>query len=328
MIVVMAFEYKICYMTNFLYTLTFCLNICTPFMCNIFATYSHFNIILLDLYLVDTVLFDWSQMIYNNHYLVMTVILAVTYIVILNLFINRFYNMQNYYCGTLNCILISSHSDIVYKNMIMLLTTMLKRLNVSKIIPDDYNSIISKTPFDSCKHNFNPFYSTAFKFPKLIFEPATIMPVSIAHNSVDTHYIDNSNTNARSTQGQNVNTNVMFTHDRSLLNDIDPDINYIDSKCQLNSRYYTEKEFNDSFKFNDNFSILHLNIRSIPTHFNEFVSYLDTLSIDFKVIGLSETWLTKNHTLYNLANYSVEFDMSPQKTRGWHISIYSLMSSI
>ena len=79
--------------------------------------------------------------------------------------------------------------------------------------------------FESCKHNFNPFYS------KLIFAPVTIMPVTIAHNSVDTHYIDNSNTNAKSTQGQNVNTNIMFTHDRSLLNDIDPDINYIDSKC-------------------------------------------------------------------------------------------------
>ena len=197
---VMAFEYKICYVSNFLYTLTFCQIICTPFMCNIFAKYSHFNIILLDLYLVDMVLFDWLQMIYNNLYLVMTVILAVTYIVISNLFINRFYNMQNYNCATLNCILMSSHSDIVYKNMIMLLTTMLKRLNVSKIIPDDYNSIISKTPFYSCKHSVNPVYSTAFKFLKLIFEPVTIMPVSIAHNSVDTHYIDNSNTNATSTQ--------------------------------------------------------------------------------------------------------------------------------
>ena len=177
-------------------------------------------------------------------------------------------------------------------------------------------TIISKTSFDSCKQNFNPFYSTAFKFPKLTSEPVTIMPISIAHNFVDTHYVDNSDTNAGSTQGQNVNTNVMFTHDRSLLNDIDPDINYIDSKCQLNSRYYTEEEFNDSLKFDDNFSILHLNICSIPTHFNEFVSYLDTLNLDFKVIGLSETWLTKNHTLYNLANYRVEFDYRPKRRGG------------
>ena len=65
------------------------------------------------------------------------------------------------------------------------------------------------------------------------------MPVTIAHNSVHTHDIDNSNTNARSTQGQNVNTKVMFTHDRSLLNDIDPDVNDIDLKCQLDSRYYS-----------------------------------------------------------------------------------------
>ena len=121
---VMAFEYKICYESNFLYTLTFCQIIYTDFMCNIFAKYSDFNIILLDLYLVDVVLFGWLQMIYNNLYLGMTVILAVTYIVISNLFINRFYNMQNYNCGTLYCILILSH--IVYKNMIMLLTTMFK----------------------------------------------------------------------------------------------------------------------------------------------------------------------------------------------------------
>ena len=113
----------------------------------------------------------------------------------------------------------------------------------------------------------------------------------------------------------------MFTHDRSLLNDIDPGINYIDSKCQLNSRYYTEEEFNDSLKFNDNFFILHLYIRSIPTHFNEIVSYLDTLNIDFKVITLSETWLTNNHNLYNLANYSVEFDYHP-KRRGGGTSLY------
>ena len=105
--------------------------------------------------------------------------------------------------------------------MIMLLTTMLKSLNVSKNNPDDYNSIISKTSFDLCKYNFNSFYS------KLIFVPVTIMPVSIAHNSVDMHDIDSSNTNMRSTQGQNVNTNVMFNHNRSLLNAIDSDINYI-----------------------------------------------------------------------------------------------------
>ena len=76
---VLGFEYKICYESKFICTLTFCHIICTQFVCNIFAKYSHFNIILLDLYLVEMVLFDWLQMIYNNHYLVMTVILAVTY---------------------------------------------------------------------------------------------------------------------------------------------------------------------------------------------------------------------------------------------------------
>ena len=76
------------------------------------------------------------------------------------------------------------------------------------------------------ENNFISFSSTAFKFPKQIFEP--VMPVKIAHNSVHKHDFDNSNTNKRSTRGQNVNSNVLFTHDRSLLNAIDPDMNYID----------------------------------------------------------------------------------------------------
>ena len=42
---------------------------------------------------------------------------------------------------------------------------------------------------------------------------------------------DSSNTDTRATQGHNMNTDIMFTHDRSVLNNIDLDTNYIDSNC-------------------------------------------------------------------------------------------------
>ena len=66
-----------------------------------------------------------------------------------------------------------------------------KSLNVSKINPDDYNYILSLRHLLIHENNLIFFYSTAYKFPKQIFEPVAIMPINIAHNSVDTHGIDN-----------------------------------------------------------------------------------------------------------------------------------------
>ena len=43
---------------------------------------------------------------------------------------------------------------------------------------------------------------------------------------------------------------------------------------------YTEHDrFNNTFSENNNLSILHLNIRSVPLHFSEFLCYLGTLDI-------------------------------------------------
>ena len=80
-------------------------------------------------------------------------------------------------------------------------------------------------------------------------------------------------------------------HDRSVLCDIDPDLNYYYHNNSIKSEYYTEKQFNNTFSDNNNLSILHLNIRSVPLHFSEFLCYLDTLDIEFKIIALSETEL-------------------------------------
>ena len=69
-------------------------------------------------------------------------------------------------------------------------------------------------------------------------------------------------------------TSYYDNYDRSILCDIDPDLNYLDRAYKVNAEYYTEQSFNDNFANNCNFSLMHLNIRSIPLHFTELLCYL------------------------------------------------------
>ena len=66
-------------------------------------------------------------------------------------------------------------------------------------------------------------------------------------------------------------------YDRSVLCDIDPDFNCLNSMFKVDSDYYTEESFNEKFSNNQRFSLIHLNIRSIPSHFTEFLCYLDRI---------------------------------------------------
>ena len=97
------------------------------------------------------------------------------------------------------------------------------------------------------------------------------------------------------------------------LTNTDPDLNYygglenIDN--YISSDYYTEDSFSnkclqlsaDSFSL----SLLHLNIRSLPKHLNEFEVYIKNLNVDFSIYGFSETWLNDNNaTLFTLSGYN------------------------
>ena len=103
-------------------------------------------------------------------------------------------------------------------------------------------------------------------------------------------------------QTLNLGSSADCNHDRSFLSDIDPDFNYLHNNRTVDSDYYNEQEFNRTFSNNLNFSLMHLNIRSLPLHFTELLCYLDTLDIEFKIIALSETvafWGYHIHLLYN-----------------------------
>ena len=67
--------------------------------------------------------------------------------------------------------------------------------------------------------------------------------------------------------------------------------------------------------------MFHLNIRSIPEHFIELTSYIHSLNIAFKMIGISETWLKPFHTNYIIPNYNNEKNIRVNN-RGGGVSLY------
>ena len=84
--------------------------------------------------------------------------------------------------------------------------------------------------------------------------------------------------------------NVNEKYDHSILSQIDPDMNYPQLNDSLsNSNYYDENSFNCSFSNNNNLSLFHMNIRSIPKHLGDLIAYLANLKNSFSVIGISET---------------------------------------
>ena len=87
--------------------------------------------------------------------------------------------------------------------------------------------------------------------------------------------------------------------------DIDPDTNFLNltSKCS----YYNEPELNELIgnkKDAINFSLLHLNARSLLKNFDKFTQLLDSSQHEFSAIGISETWLNNiNEDYVNITGY-------------------------
>ena len=91
--------------------------------------------------------------------------------------------------------------------------------------------------------------------------------------------------------------------------DLDPDKHYFNEYSEeliRNCKYHTENRFN-KYPSNHNissnsFSVIHLNIRSLPANLSSFLSYLDNLDHAFSVIGLTETRLNTS----NVSNYCID----------------------
>ena len=68
--------------------------------------------------------------------------------------------------------------------------------------------------------------------------------------------------------------------------------------------------------------MFHLNIRSIPEHFIELTSYIHSLNIAFKIIGINEPWQKPFYTDYIIPNYNIEKYIRVNKCGGG-VSLYT-----
>ena len=120
-----------------------------------------------------------------------------------------------------------------------------------------------------------------------------------------------------------MNSNSFNTSNQSALDKIDPDIHYLTvNNCPINTPYYSEQLFRDKYGNNSYLSMHHLNIISVPDHIFGFISFLDNLDTELKMIALSETWKKTYHIDYNMTHYSFEQDYRTKKRR-WCMSIYT-----
>ena len=76
------------------------------------------------------------------------------------------------------------------------------------------------------------------------------------------------------------------------MRNIDPDCNLFNFS---NTTYYLEDDINEIIKRNNlsenEFSLMHLNIRSLPKNIGKLCDFLSLMDTKFTIIGLSETWL-------------------------------------
>ena len=98
---------------------------------------------------------------------------------------------------------------------------------------------------------------------------------------------------------------------------------------KINCNYYDTGNFNQNYKKNHNISFLHLNIRSLPKHFDNFNDLLSSLDCRFKVIALSETRLVYNslvpHNL-SLKGYSLIYNNTEASAGGTAIYVCNSIS--
>ena len=106
---------------------------------------------------------------------------------------------------------------------------------------------------------------------------------------------------------ESLNYNPIFSNvsnDLTRSNNLDPDKYFnVDSfPCE----YFIESQFNEMLQkeTQSDFSIFHLNIRSLQRNFSDFTNFLANLDIKFSVIGISETWLSDSDHSVDIDGYN------------------------
>ena len=113
------------------------------------------------------------------------------------------------------------------------------------------------------------------------------------------------------------------------LTEIDPDLQfYLETNCIRNTKcdYYMEDTFikknSTPGNHSKNLSLLHLNIKSLPRHYDAFTEYLTLLNFEFSCLGISETWLNEcKEALHDILGY-VTVSKYRTDRRGGGVSLY------
>jgi hypothetical protein len=99
----------------------------------------------------------------------------------------------------------------------------------------------------------------------------------------------------------------------------------IDNRSKINCEYYLPNDFKQQINqenLSNNFSIIHLNIRSIVNKFESLKQLINSLTTPFQLIGLTETWLNDtNKDLFKLKNYDF-VNMNRSTKIGGVVGIY------
>lgn len=99
-------------------------------------------------------------------------------------------------------------------------------------------------------------------------------------------------------------------------NDIDPENNFF-ININNNCCYYTEDQYNRSFKSDNTISIIHFNSRSLYANFQNIKEYLSHFKKTFNVIAISETWISPEKGLdFHLDGYDLTYMNRKNKTGG------------
>ena len=83
--------------------------------------------------------------------------------------------------------------------------------------------------------------------------------------------------------------------------EIEPDKNFYRERRNITNLYYIEFDFNNVINtqsIRSDFSIIHINARSLSKNIDSLSTYLNTLDHSFSVIAITETWVMSTITSF------------------------------
>ena len=177
--------------------------------------------------------------------------------------------------------------------------------------------------------NTNPLTSNHYKWihvhSKTTQSDCIVMPITAEYNTNIATNLDQYNSDSEDFNENNLinNSELYVRNNFDYLENIDPDVNLLDSDPVQKCNYYSQPEFHEKFNNTNDLSILHTNIRSSKKNIKQFLWYVNNLNVTFGFIGLSEVWGGNNHTIesQSIPGYTRTYDVRT-KRNGGGVSLY------